>query len=100
MTGGRGTFSGGPGGQRGGPGRFGGRGERPAFHTVYVLTGADQDAKLQATQIRTGITDGIDTEVISGLDEGAQVVTGVVSTGPAMVMGPSANPLRGGFRRR
>ena len=38
-------------------------------------------AKLQAVQIKTGISDGISTEVLSGLDEGAQVVTGVVSTG-------------------
>jgi len=32
-------------------------------------------------QIKTGISDGISTEVLSGLDAGAQVVTGVVSTG-------------------
>ena len=57
------------------------RGERPVFHTVYVLSGTGDDAKLQAVQIKTGISDGISTEVLSGLDEGAQVVTGVVSTG-------------------
>ena len=66
------------GGRRGG-GR--GRGERPVFHTVYVLSGTNADAKLQAVQIKTGISDGISTEVVSGLDEGAQVVTGLVSTG-------------------
>jgi HlyD family secretion protein len=80
-----------PGSRRGG-GR--GRGERPVFHTVYVLSSTNADAKLQAVQIRTGITDGISTEVISGLDEGAQVVTGVVSAGsPAAA---ASNPFRGG----
>jgi HlyD family secretion protein len=86
-----GNFAGGPGGRRG-AGR--GRGERPVSHTVYVLAGEGNDAKLQAVQIKTGISDGISTEVISGLDEGAQVVTGVVSTGTQTTV--TANPLRGG----
>src|SRR5665213_2457635 len=72
-----GKFAGGPGGHRGG-GR--GHGEHPAFHTVYVLAGEGKDAQLQAVQIKTGISDGISTEVVSGLDEGAQVVTGVAFT--------------------
>src|ERR1035437_6374504 len=86
-----GNFAGGPGGRRGG-GR--GRGERPVSHTVYVLTGEGKYAKLQAVQIKTGISDGISTEVISGLDEGAQVVTGTVSTGTQTTV--TANPLGGG----
>ena len=74
-----------------------GRGERAVAHTVYVLAGEGEDAKLQAVQVKTGISDGISTEVISGLDEGAQVVTGVVSTGsPAAA---PASPLGGGFPR-
>ena len=85
------NFAGGPGGRRGG-GR--GRGERPVSHTVYVLTDEGKDAKLQAVQIKTGISDGISTEVLSGLDEGAQVVTGTVSTGPQTTA--TANPLGGG----
>jgi HlyD family secretion protein len=91
-----GNFAGGPGGRRGG-GR--GRGERPVSHTVYVLAGEGNDAKLQPVQIKTGISDGISTEVISGLDEGAQVVTGTISTGT-----PTAAPASpfggGGFPRR
>jgi HlyD family secretion protein len=75
-------------GRRGGRGR----GERPSVHTVYVLTGDDEDPKLQAVSVKTGISDGISTEVVSGLDEGAKVVTGVVMTGstaaaPASPMG-------------
>jgi len=93
---GGGNFAGGPGGHRGG-GR--GRGERPAVHTVFVLAGEGEDAKLQAVQIKTGITDGISTEVVSGLDEGAKVVTGTISTGTTAT--PPANPFGGGgFPRR
>jgi HlyD family secretion protein len=72
------------------------RGERPVFHTIYVLSGSGDDAKLQAVQIKTGISDGISTEVLSGLDEGAQVVTGAVSTGTQAAR--PANPI-GGFPR-
>ncbi len=85
-----------PGGRRGG-GR--GRGEHPVFHTVYVLTGTNDTAKLQAVQIRTGITDGISTEVISGLDEGAPVVTGVVSAGSPAVTTSGSFRGGGGFGR-
>ena len=81
----------GPGGRRGG-GR--GRGEHPVFHTVYVLSGTNGDTNLQAVQIRNGISDGISTEVLSGLDEGAQIVTGVVSTGTRAAT--TSGPMRGG----
>ena len=90
-----GNFARGPGGRRGG-GR--GRGDHPIFHTVYVLSGTGNDAKLQAVQIRTGISDGISTEVLSGLDEGAQVVTGVMVTG--LQTTGASNPFGGGFPRR
>ncbi|MDR3458908.1 MAG: efflux RND transporter periplasmic adaptor subunit [Verrucomicrobiae bacterium] len=86
---------GGPGGHRGGGH---GHGDRPVSHTVYVLVDEGADAKLQAVQIKTGITDGISTEVVSGLDEGAKVVTGVVPTGTAAAAAP--NPFGGGFPRR
>ena len=86
-----GNIAAGPGGRRGG-GR--GRGEHPVFHTVYVLSGTNGDTNLQAVQIRNGISDGISTEVLSGLDEGAQVVTGVVSTGTRAAT--TSSPMRGG----
>jgi HlyD family secretion protein len=89
-----GTFAGTSGGQGHRSGRA--RGERPAFHTVYVLSGTGDGSKLRAAQIKTGISDGISTEVVSGLDEGAQVVTGMVLAG-AQAAKP-ANPI-GGFPR-
>ncbi|MDE3067627.1 MAG: efflux RND transporter periplasmic adaptor subunit [Verrucomicrobiota bacterium] len=55
------------------------RGNGPALHAVYVLRpGADGNAAmLEPVQIKTGITDNIDTEVLSGLKEGDRVVTGL-----------------------
>jgi HlyD family secretion protein len=88
-----GNFAGGPGGRHGGHAR----GERPVFHTIYVLSGTGDDSKLRAVQIKTGISDGISTEVLSGLDLGAQVVTGVVSTGTQAA--GTSNPFGGGFPR-
>jgi HlyD family secretion protein len=91
-----GNLAGGPGGHRGGGH---GHGEHPMAHTVYVLTGEGKDAKLQPVQVKTGISDGISTEVIAGLDEGAQVVTGTFSAGTSAA--PAANPFGGGgFPRR
>ncbi len=62
---------------------------------VYVLTGDDPSTKLEAIQIRTGITDGIYTEVLSGLKEGDKVVTSMVY--PAAQAGNNA--FGGGFPR-
>ncbi len=92
-------------GNRGGtgtPGRRNGgnshtRGERPIFHTIFVLAGTGDDAGLQAVQIKSGISDGIDTEVLSGLKEGDQVVIGVNS--PGTKTAAAANPFGGGFPR-
>ncbi len=70
------------------------RGERPVIHTVYVLSGEGKGAKLQAVQIKTGISDGISTEVVSGLDEGNKIVTGMANaTGAATT---TSNPFGGG----
>ena len=91
--------AGGGGGQghRGGSGHA--RGERPITHTVYVLSGDGADAKLQPMQIKTGISDGISTEVLSGLNEGDKVVTGTILTGTASTT--TSNPFGGGgFPRR
>jgi HlyD family secretion protein len=114
--GGPGGPGGGPGGPGGGPGmRAGGRafgaqgggtgrrprGERQMVRTVYVLpdkTSQPESAKAKPkpVQIKVGISDGISTEVDEGLDEGAQVVTGVIEDRSAAQ--PNSNPF-GGFRR-
>ncbi len=84
--------SGPPAGGAGGPGSHHGAGhphaEHLSLHTVYVLVDEGPDPKLRPVQIRTGISDGILTEVLSGLDEGAKVVTGAVLPGaPPAPMG-------------
>jgi HlyD family secretion protein len=80
-----------------GPNHHGGghaRGDRPVVHTVYVLSGDGKDAKPQAVQIRTGISDGISTEVLSGLDVGDKIVTGMIN--PSGATSAPSNPFGGG----
>jgi HlyD family secretion protein len=92
-----GFFARGPGGRRG---SGHGRAEHPAFHMVYALSGTGADAKLRMVQIRTGISDGISTEVLDGLQEGDVVVTGVTVVEPAGTQRPTTpNPFGGGPRR-
>lgn len=65
-------------------------------HTVYVLSGQGRDETLKPVQIHTGISDGIYTEVVSGLKEGEQVVTSSFMIGSPDSR-PSRNPF-GGMR--
>jgi HlyD family secretion protein len=76
-------------------GRSGGPPES-AQRTVYVLpSGASRP---EPRQIKTGISDGIMTEVVDGLKEGDRVVT--AELGSAMgAPSPGTNPFGGGPRR-
>ncbi|HZF02363.1 MAG TPA: efflux RND transporter periplasmic adaptor subunit [Methylomirabilota bacterium] len=76
-----------------------GHGEHQLVHTVYVLpANAGKNPKLQAVQIKTGITDGIYTEALGGLNEGDQIVTGAtVAQGQSTTSNPFGG---GGFPRR
>jgi HlyD family secretion protein len=49
--------------------------------------------------IKTGISDGVTTEVLEGLKEGDAVVTSVLETGAAATP-PPGNPFGGGGGRR
>jgi HlyD family secretion protein len=80
-----------PGGGRSGAGQEG-RAER----TVYVLPSGASRPK--PVQIKTGISDGISTEVIEGLKEGDRVVTAEVTSTAARTSTP-ANPFSGAPRR-
>ena len=106
---------GGPGGRQGGAGGGGGRGfrgerggrgggdaERGTVRTVYVLKkeGKSSKPELKPVTIRTGITDGIQVEVLEGLTEGEQVVTGMIVQDASQAGGtPASNPFGGGRRR-
>lgn len=101
---GRGGFAGrgGAGGGFGGPGGGRQRAERQHTRTVYVLPAAKAGAEQPApkpVEVKIGITDSISTEVIEGLNEGDQVVTGMMmpNSGPGR---ESSNPFGGGFPRR
>ena len=71
------------------------RGERRGERSVYVL---DSDSKPRKVTIKTGISDGVTTEVTEGLKEGDRVVTGMTeSSSPSNT--PATNPFGGGRRR-
>ncbi len=95
---------GGDGGGRRGGGGGGGSGfnNTPTTRTVYrVVDPAAAEKKLEAVSVRLGISDGINTEVLSGLNEGDTLVTGVTMPNAAQGMQAGAqNPFqgqRGGF---
>ncbi len=67
----------------------GGRERRSGERTVYVLSGG----RPKPTQIKTGISDGISTEVLEGLKEGDRVVTAELTS--ASSSSPAANPFSG-----
>src|SRR5213593_1389403 len=74
--------------------RGAGRERGTSARTVYLLSGG----RPQPVQIKTGISDGIVTEVIEGLKEGDRVVTAeLASKSPAA--SPPANPFSAGPRR-
>jgi HlyD family secretion protein len=109
--GGRGFGGGGergPGGGRGGGGPPGSgsspprpRPERAGPRTVYILASAEgKRPELKPLKIQTGITDGVSTEVVEGLNEGDQVVTGLLTMqGSGTMQRPSSPFGGGGFRR-
>jgi HlyD family secretion protein len=68
--------------------------ERRAERTVYILAGG----KPKPVQIKTGISDGIMTEVTEGLKEGDRMVTAELSS-PAASSSPPANPFSSQQRR-
>jgi len=65
--------------------------------TVYVLPGGNKLAAPEAVQVSVGITDGLGSEIASGLKEGDVVITSV--TVPNAKPGaPATNPFGGGRR--
>jgi HlyD family secretion protein len=84
------------GGPRPGPGSGGqrptGARQRTPERTVYVLS----YGRPNPTQIKTGISDGIVTEVTEGLKEGDHVITAELTSAAAST--GSTNPFSGGRR--
>ncbi len=66
--------------------------DSPGIRTLYILdAAASQPGKpvLQAVSVRTGISDGANTEIVEGLKEGDVVVTGVVVAETSAIATPA-----------
>jgi len=74
--------------------RGAGRERRPSERTVYILS----DGRPKSVQIKTGISDGVVTEVVEGLKEGDRVITAELASKSSAASTP-ANPFSGGARR-
>ena len=88
--------AGGPPGGSANAGRPGGRGrgERSPTRTVYTLASTNSTAPV-SVQVKAGISDGVFTEAVEGLNEDALVITGQNSSSAAGAAKP-ANPFGGG----
>lgn len=90
---------GGPGGGSGGPSK--GTGEKPRSkgahneRTIYTLVNGKPEPKT----VKLGISDGIFTEVLEGLNEGDEVLTGMTQA-DSSAQRPSSSPFGGGGGRR
>jgi HlyD family secretion protein len=73
---------------------MGRREQKTSERTVYLLSGS----RLTPVQIKTGISDGVVTEVVEGLKEGDLVVTAEMAAKSQPASTP-ANPFSGGPRR-
>ncbi len=60
--------------------------------TLYVPTGTPDALKALPVEVKLGITDGLNTEVIAGLDEQAFVITGMDETNDKTAAKPTTNP--------
>lgn len=82
----------------------GGNGAATTMRTVYRLVGTAPDQRIEPVNVRLGITDGIVTEALEGLNEGDALVTSAVIPGApstAAAQAPVRSPFTGGggFRR-
>jgi HlyD family secretion protein len=99
------TKPGGPGGPGSGGASAGARpadphpADKPSVRTVYVLDAAKnpQRPELKPVKIKTGINDGANTEVLEGLNDGDQVVIGILTPQTDAAAHPN-NPFSGGRR--
>jgi HlyD family secretion protein len=97
--GGFGGSGGGGGGRRGGGGGPGGgrpRGEHQPVRTVYIVADKSDPTKLKSVVVKVGISDGVYTEVLEGLNENDQVVVGINQPTDQVPSGPPSSPFGGG----
>ena len=68
--------------------------KRSMSRTVQLFVGG----KLQPAQLKVGISDGVNTELLEGAKEGDAVVTGMIQKTPAPPTAGASSPLGGGRR--
>lgn len=73
------------------------KGERTISRTVHTLPADLPDAQPQPVQIKIGISDGVNTEMLEGLKEGDNVVT--AQTVSQKGQSAASGPFGGGIRR-
>ncbi len=73
--------------------------DAPVTRIVYRLVGKDENAHPEAVNVKLGLSDGTNTEVVEGLSEGDLVITSVIASSSSGQR-PSANPFGGPGRRR
>lgn len=96
--GGQGGGGGGGGGGRGGAGNSGFN-NTVVTRTLYKLVDpAAKEKKIEPVSVRLGVSDGFTTEVLNGLGDGDNVVTGVIMPGATPVLaapgGGAQNPFQ------
>lgn len=95
----RGFGGGGPGGPPAGDRGFN---NTVVTRTLYkVVNPEEEEKRLEAVQVRLGISDGFFTEVLGGLAEGDTVVTNITMPGATAASAPQGgmqNPFSGGSR--
>ena len=75
-----------------------GTSDAPVTRVIYRLVGQGTTARPEAVEVKLGISDGTQTEVISGLAEGDRVITSVSVVSGSPAAAPSTNPFGGGRR--
>jgi HlyD family secretion protein len=80
-----------------------GRGDRdnnaPVTRTLYRLVGSDpKTAHPEPVSVKLGITDGVATEVVDGLNEDDLIITSVYLPGAKSAGAPASNPFGGNAR--
>lgn len=68
--------------------------------TLYKPAGAAEAPMAQAIAVKLGVTDGINTEVIEGLSEGDQIITGIQTATTGSSGSGAGNPFAPQPRRR
>jgi len=72
------------------------RGAATVTRTIYTESGPPEQPVFKAVRVKLGITDGMNTEVLDGLQEGDNVVVSFIPADTKSAAAPVSNPFGGG----